>query len=336
MSNLNHQTFYRSILTSRFRTSNLINFLDAIGDDQDQNALYLTFGMATKWSDREEDVGFAPPYPLDDLEGVSTVWQNIEGVLKVNKELIDPVIPRRDWGDTNYSSPSTFRIGDIVVTNTARFNKTDDIGGWTVYRCIDVPSDGGCSIEDFTDKNTCIEVGGIWTPSRQSIYPPEGRGDAESMGVYPDGYVWEYLYTIPLDVAVDRCTNELLVVPTPQELKENPARWGYQDRITHEHELYDLIFRVKAVSMRFRAYLDAIYFPSSALPSNNGFRQISLILNPLESKKKPQDPNKFAKGVSYTKDGLMRNSGEMIYIENRPPIYRSMDQAEQINIIFEV
>jgi len=307
-----------------------------MGDGQDQNTLYLAFGMSEKWSDREEDVGFAPPYPMDDNEGISTVWQNIEGILRVDKNLIDPVIPRRDWGDTKYSDPTIFRIGDIIVTNTARFNKTEDIGGWVVYRCIDVPEEGACSIDEFTDKETCINVGGVWTPSRHSIFPPSGRGDAESMGVYPDGYVWEYLYTIPTDVAVDRCTNELLVVPTPSELRENPSRWGYQDRITYEHEEYDLIYRVKVVSLRFRAYLDAIYFPESALPSNKGFRQISLILNPLEAKKTPQDKNVRAKGETYTKSQLLRSSGEMIYIENRPPIYRSLDQEEQINIIFEV
>lgn len=333
---MNQRTYYRSILTSRFRTGNLVNFMESMGDDQTQNTLYLTFGMSKKWSDREEDVGFAPPYPLDDDDGISTIWENIDGILKVDKSLIDPVIPRRDWGDTNYSDPSTFRIGDIVTTNTARFNQTDDIGGWGVYRCIDVPEEGGCSIEEFQDKKTCIEVGGIWTPSRQSIFPPMGKGDAESMGVYPDGYVWEYLYTIPPDVAVDRCTNELLVVPTPRELRENPARWGYQDRLTYVHEEYDLIFRVKVVSMRFRAYLDSVYFPESALPSNNGYRQIALLLNPLEKKKKPQDPNVRAKGTVYKRDDLLRTSGEIIYIENRPPIYRSLVQEEQINIIFEV
>lgn len=332
----NQRSYYRAILTSRFRTKNLINFLESIGDGADQTALYFTFGMSKKWSDREEDVNFAPPYPLDDLDGVATVWENIEGILKVEKELIDPVIPRRDYGDVRYPDPKTFRIGDIITTNTARFNQTTDTGGWGVYRCIDVPDAGGCSIEDFKTKEECIELGGIWTPSYESQYIPSGRGDAESVTPYPDGYVWEYLYTIPADEAINRCTNELLVVPTPKELKENPAKWGYEDRLTYEHEEYDLIYRVKVVSLRFRAYLDSVYFPESALPKNNGIRQFSLIMNPLEAKKHPFDPNVLAKKKVYKREDLLPNSGEMLYIENRPPIYRVMDQTEAVSIIFEV
>lgn len=332
----NHQTYYRAVVTTPFRTKNLVNFYETIGDGKNETALYLTFGMASKWSDREEDVGFAPPYPIDDLDGISTVWQNIEGILKVNKELIDPVVPRRDWGDVRYDNPKTFRIGDIVVTNTARYNQTDDALGWGVYRTIDVPEEGGCSIEEFDDKETCIEVGGIWTPSYESVYPPSGRGDAEQMGVYPDGYTWEYLFTIPPDVAINRCTNQLIVVPTPNELRLNPAKWGYEDRLTWEHEEYDLIFRMRVVSLRFRAYMDSIYFPESALPQNNGFRQLSLIMNPLEAKKDKFDPNVLAKKETYRREDLLRNSGEMLYIENRPPIYRSLDQTEELNIIFEV
>lgn len=332
----NQQTFYRAIVTSRFRTKNLINFYEAIGTVPGKTSLYLTFGMSKKWSDREEDLNFAPPYPIDDLDGVSTVWENIEGILRIDKEIIDPVVSRRDWGDINYENPKTFHIGDIVVTNTARYNATEGMSGWGVYRVVDVPDEGGCSIEDFDDKNTCIEVGGIWTPSHESIHVPEGRGDATSIGVYPDGYVWEYLYTIPLNVARDRCSNELIIVPLPEELKSDPVKWGYEDRITLEHEEYDLIYRMKVVSIRFRAYLDSIYFPESALPKNDGFRQISIIMNPLLVKKHEFDENEIAYGKTYTKDQLMRSSGEMLYIENRPPIRRSLDQTEEINIIFEV
>lgn len=333
---MNQQIFYRAVITSHFRTKNLVNFYESIGDEEGQTSLYLTFGMSSKWSDREEDVGFAPPFPNDDLSGVSTVWENIDGILKVDKSLIDPVIPRRDWGDINYANPRTFRIGDIVVTNTATYNQTEDVGGWGVYRVIDVPDAGGCSIEDFTDKQTCLDVGGIWTPSYESDKAPSGMGNAEKMGVYQDGYVWEYLYTIPSDVAINRCTNELIVVPTPNELRDNPQKWGYKSNLTGEHEEYDLIYRAKVVSLRFRAWLDSIYFPESALPQNKGFRQLSLIMNPLLAKEHVYDNNVIARGETYTRDDLLKHSGEMLYIENRPPIYRSLDQVEQLNIIFEV
>ncbi|EDU9380724.1 baseplate wedge subunit, partial [Salmonella enterica subsp. enterica] len=36
----------------------------------------------------------------------------------------------------------------------------------------------------------------------------------------------------------------------------------------------------------------------------------------------------------YDPEDLMRHSGEMIYMENRPPIIMAMDQTEEINILF--
>ncbi|WWS25395.1 hypothetical protein vBKpnAMK6_00457 [Klebsiella phage vB_Kpn_AM_K6] len=47
-----------------------------------------------------------------------------------------------------------------------------------------------------------------------------------------DGYLWEYLYEIPADVSINRCTNEYIVVPWPEEIEESPARWGFQNNLT--------------------------------------------------------------------------------------------------------
>lgn len=331
----NHQIYYRSISTSRFRTEKLLNFIDSIGDEEGKNSIYLSFGRSKKWSDKEEDKNFAPPYPIDDLEGVSTVWMDMQGLLKIDRAYLDPVIPRRDWGDSKYPKPRTFSIGDVVVLNSAKYNQTDSTNGWMVYRAVDVPDEGGCSIEDILTKKECIELGGVWTPSYESSSKPTGRGNAEMIGVYKDGYVWEYLYTIPPDVAKNRCTNELIVVPTPKELEADPVKWGYEDHLTWEVNDYSLIYRLKTTSIRFRAYLDSVYFPQASLPQNEGFRQLSIIINPLVKDNK-FEKKQIARNISYLPDELIRNSGEMIYIENRPPIYRSMDQSEEVNITFEL
>ena len=87
--------------------------------------------------------------------------------------------------------------------------------------------------------------------------------------------------------------------------------------------------KIKAITLRFRAYMDSVYFPETALPGNGGFRQISLVLNPLE------DDLSYAKKESYKIKELELHSGEMIYTENRPPIIRSLDQTEEVNILFE-
>jgi hypothetical protein len=172
----------------------------------------------------------------------------------------------------------------------------------------------------------------FWISSR---FAPSGRGDTEGMVDTGDGYLWEYLYEIPPDVSINRCTNEHIVVPWPDELGSDPARWGYQHNLSWQQNDFGLIFRIKAVSMRFKAFFDSVYFPNASVLGNKGFRQLSMIVNPFEAKSKPTDPNVKAEKENYSANQLFRHSGEMVYIENRQPIVRSMDQTEEINIIFE-
>jgi hypothetical protein len=87
--------------------------------------------------------------------------------------------------------------------------------------------------------------------------------------------------------------------------------------------------------MRFKAFFDSVHFPNASVLGNKGFRQLSMIVNPFEAKAKPTDPNVKAEKENYSANQLFRHSGEMVYIENRQPIVRSMDQTEEINIIFE-
>lgn len=322
-------TKYRARILSSFRTKKLLDFYNKVGDGETDTAIYLLFGRDKPWGDNENDVGFAPPFPSDNTDAISDFWSNALGVLKINKSMLDAVYPRRDWGDIRYPDSKVFNIGDIVVTNTAPFNRTDVGSGWMVYRVVDIPEFGECSIEDILDKDTCIGMGGKWTPQYESATPPSRRVDGERTEVIDteDGYVWEYMYTIPPDVSINRCTNEYIVVPMPLELSEDPVKWGFQHNLTY-HETYDLVYRMKAVTMRFRAYLDSVYFPNASLHGNKGFRQLSLILDPYEKTGKKAVKN------NYKVSELELHSGEMVYMENRPPIIRSLDQTEEVNILF--
>lgn len=322
-------TKYRARILSSFRTKKLLDFYNNIGEADDQTSAYILFGRNFPWSEMENEVGFAPPYPADNTDGVSEFWYNALGALKINKSMLDSVLPRRDWGDIRYPNPRIFQIGDIVVTNSAPYNQTNIGDGWMIYRVTDVPNEGVCTINELTNKVECIQMGGEWTPSYESVTPPRRRVDGEQGELYEteDGYVWEYLYTIPPDVSINRCSNEYIVVPMPVELKEDPTKWGYENNITW-NETYELIYKIKSVTMRFRAYLDSVYFPETALPGNGGFRQLAIVLDPIE--KNGDKANKEA----YQIPELELHSGEMVYTENRPPIVRSLDQTEEVNILF--
>lgn len=327
---------YRVLETTGLRTSKLMNYVENIGDGVNNTTLYLTFGRNQPWSPRENEPNYVPPYPTESLEYLSTVWRDIMGFLKIRKEWIDAVYPRKDWGDVEFADSRTFNIGDIVVANTNPNNRTDDEVGWTVYKLIDVPDEGACSIDGIYDKGECMLEGGIWTPSYESTKPPSGRGDAERLGTFGDGYVWEYLYTIPLDVAVNRCTKEYIVVPLPSLLKANPERWGFEDNISQRHDDYDLIYKMKVTKLMFKAYLDSVYFPETALPNkNNSFRQVSIIQDPLLVKSSKFNKDRKATGNYYKPSDIMRGTGQVQLIQNSGPIKRSLDQTEEITIIFD-
>lgn len=326
---------YRAIVTSKFRTEKMHNFYQTMGDGTDKNTIYLTFGRSTPWADNESEAGFAPPYPSDNTDGVVDMWTNMMGAVKILPSMLDAITPRKDWGDINYPNPKNFHIGDIVVSNSAPYNRTDAGKGWMVYRCVDIPTAGTCSISQIKNKDECTKLGGLWTTTAESLYAPSGTGDTNGLVDLGDGYLWEFLYEIPADVSINRCTNEYIVVPWPDEVKDDPSRWGYQNNLTWQQDDYGVIYRVKANTIRFKAYLDSVYFPKASLPGNTGFRQLSLVVNPLEVKLKPNDPNVKATDLNYTVLQLDRQSGEMIYMENRPPIIRAMDQSEEVNIIFE-
>jgi hypothetical protein len=110
----------------------MYTFYKSIGPGTDQNTLYVSFGKSTPWSDNESEPGFAPPYPADNEDGVVDIWTNMMGAVKIESSMLDCVVPRRDWGDTRYPNPRTFLIGDIVVANSAPYNRTDAGFGYLV------------------------------------------------------------------------------------------------------------------------------------------------------------------------------------------------------------
>ncbi|ALY07197.1 baseplate wedge subunit [Vibrio phage vB_VmeM-32] len=322
---------YRSRITSSFRTENMLNFYSMVGDDSDLNSYYVTFGRDESWSDNEFDPNFAPPYPDDNVAGQADMWTRMLGAVKVPKEMLKPVFSRRDWGNASQPNPFTFKIGDIVVVNSAPYNRTSLGDGWLIYKCVDVPNDGLCSITSLINKKDCMEQGGVWTPSILSILP-RGKSDAVDM---EDGYLWEYLYTIPTDVAINECTKDYIIVPTPDELLNDKKKWGYDNVLEWYPNRYDLPHRMNCNTLRFRAFMDSIYFPSASKIGNNGFRQISVLKNPLERKNHPSDDDvKLTKGNVLPSE-IETHSGEMIYMENRQPIIRALDQTEEINIVFQ-
>ena len=107
----------------------------------------------------------APPFPIDNSDGVSDFWFNALGALKNKKTMLDSVLPRRDWGDVRYPNSKNFcnRRYRVLSTIIKRVGE-----GWMVYRVQDIPDQGVCSISDVDNKTDCIQMGGDWKPAYES------------------------------------------------------------------------------------------------------------------------------------------------------------------------
>lgn len=54
------QNIYRAVVTGKFRTENMMNFREMIGDDPDHNSIYMSIGRTEQWADNESDLNSLP------------------------------------------------------------------------------------------------------------------------------------------------------------------------------------------------------------------------------------------------------------------------------------
>lgn len=318
----------------------MMNFYDNVGDTSDLNSVYVMFGRKEAWAANEEDINFAPPYPDDSTDGQADAWSRALGFVKVPKAQLKAVIPRRDWGDTDLGDSSLqFEIGDIVVTNTISLNQHPSaLSGYMVYRCVDVPDTGSCSLNDADTtfvKTDCIALGGKWSATSSTgttANIPNGTGDAIDTD---DGYTWEYLYTIPPDEVINNVTSDYIVCPFPDDVINNRKEWGLSDEISYDRNLDRTIYSVGASKLRFKAKLAGSDFVQLSAPGNTGYRQITVLINPLLYRSDTTTAAVKATATTYLPSLIEQTSGEVIYMENRQPIKRAPDQVEEFSLIFQ-
>lgn len=335
---------YRSTITTEYRTNNLMNWYDKVGDEDDENTIYLMFGRSEPWSDREDEINFAPPYPDDSPDGQADAWARSLGFVKIPKSQLKPVLPRRDWGDPDLPDPLRFARGDVVAVNTMPQNSHPSAyPGYMIYRCVDVPEfnlnnpniRGTCSIGSITDKDDCVAVGGTWfAPSSPGNVEniPHGTGDAIDTN---DGYFWEYLYTIPPSEVITNVSREYIVCPFPDDIINNREAWGHHDIIVWDVNKDRTIYSSGVTQLRFRSMLTGGDFTHLFGPGNSGYRQINIVLNPLLKRDFNEEESTKATNKLYLPEDLEVGTGEMIYMENRQPIRKTLDQVEEFNFVFQ-
>lgn len=121
-------------------------------------------------------------------------------------------------------------------------------------------------------------------------------------------------------------------MPTPDEIDSDPAKWGVNN-VSPSNQINRIMYDVSCSSLMGYVRLTDRDFTDTNRTGNTGYRQLSILVNPLLAKPDITSEDIKATGYSHYPNELLVESGEVLYIENRPPIFRSSDQTEQIRII---
>lgn len=342
---------YRPRLTQEYSTNVALSLINNF----DNENYYMTIGKTDQWSATENNAEFRPPLPIDTENYKHQFWEDVVGYIKIPKTSVRLVLDRRDWGDPNVQYSKSYNIGDITVVNTiADVNMSPDANdGYMVYRCIQAPEAGTCVDASGNDKDTCEINGGTWHPQDGSNYPTGISTGIDTQ----DGYIWEYLYTIPVDEVDQFCTPEYIVCPTPEDLAADIARWGRETISSTIFDVNRICYEVGASKVMVYVLLTDNYFVDMIV-NGQSFRQIGIVMAPYTFELAPDcddlegDPVYFTSTseggcsllgwkliaekcseASYSADQILSETGELLYMENRAPIARSRNELQEIRVI---
>jgi len=335
-----------AIVTSKFRTQNLMVFIDQFkttGNVATDNYLYLGFGRSDAWPDDaasfdESHGSFTLPDPLDEDEG--QYWVDIVGAKRIQNDDISPVLPRIDWevGDT-LAFDGDVANNIVGIDEPARsfvsktgYNSVVMNDEYRVYQCVGEPATGKCYIGGNHDaansasRAACeAAVGGLWLPDGASEKPSGKTGDISGVVsqdiTTSDGYVWNFLYKLELNDIINSTTNDWMPVITGTAVTLSGTEQG-------EFGDVNSIFTAKCHHGLIHVRLET----SDGFQENDDFRQIGLLRNP----ELVGGGTRAQSSVYATADTeLEKDAGQLIYLENRRAITRAADQIEDLKLVVE-
>ena len=229
-------------------------------------------------------------------DDVTTFWTNVKALVRIGASNVSMVVPRKDWASGN-----TYVVFNTSATSTVAFNSdfymiTDDNN---IYECT---------------------VAGAGT----STIKPTATTGIQATG---DGYSWRYMYSLTTDdIEKFHTTNWMPVQFEDSYVSGDP---------TNNH----LVLGAKYAMTYAEVSIAGI------IPTDFSYRQVAILRNPLLNDN-ADDNLKTQAGagehILFTNltggtepTSVVRNTGEVMYIENRFPIYRDASQSEFIKLILE-
>jgi len=140
---------------------------------------------------------------------------------------------------------------------------------------------------------------------------PNGTGQGVDYG---DGYTWDFMYDLSSYDQTNLLTSSWLPVNWQEKQSTLQASNGDVDAVNSLNAKY-VVVRAKILD--------------TDLPTGVTYRKLALIENPLDNLGGACTNN------NYLPAELTSNSGNLVYMEHRPPITRNSGQFEEIKIIIE-
>jgi hypothetical protein len=289
----------QALLARSFKQYSANNFrLNLIREDPAPDIIYQFFGRASAWDDEN-----VPPDPQDFVQEFIDTREDIIAMKKITITDVSHVARRVDWSSgTVYVE---YAPDDALLYSKDFYVLTDELN---VYKCIDNNGSVPSTAKPTSTGTSIITTG--------------------------DGYRWKYMLTIPQSLTTPFLTKDWM--PIPIEENRTASQIAVENTAVYEeggplgghgsNPLGELYASNIMMTVRWDETEGGI------LPSGLQYRQIGLWVNPLLPDGDPATSNV----LFFDSDtDIDRNSGRIIYIENRTVIERVSDQVEQISIILK-
>ena len=201
-----------AIITSKFRLDTTEKFVDSLTSNQ----FYMGLGRSNAWADDT-----TPDNPYENDYTVNTLWENMFAIKKI------------DSSDIIYSSPRT------LWTSGVTYSDYDD-------RDTNIEGKNYFVVSDNNNVYMCLKSGGVSTTN------PDIAG-VTTAGVIDhsstDGYIWKYMFTIPVDIGSKFLTASFIPVthltsqPAPGSDTALLNQWSVQD-----NAIVGAIYNIKITS----------------------------------------------------------------------------------------
>ena len=185
-----------SVFSEDLRIQNAENFKDLITRQLSNTKVYFTFGKSIAWPDDNN-----PPQANTSVTALNEVWTNMIGAKLLTGNEVRQVIVRKNWANNSVYHAYDHCTCSLILfdANTNFYVMTPD---WNVYKCL-------------ANNN-----GSLSTVMPTQIYTDKAIEET-------DGYIWKYMYTVPVAERSRFVTANYIPVRTLEET-DGSLQWSVQ------------------------------------------------------------------------------------------------------------